>query len=271
MAMASLRITAIHNGELDEAPAHYVIEALKDRTTTVTEVYEQSPFPQTPDVPELVRWRSHQASLEAAWARYLGHPRAQVGILAGRTLFIATIRVSRSARRKTWRIRQVEKAVTAKHVRAWREFLTSAEDELLVLETDSVLTEHTDAVIEAIAAHPTHQPRYVNLAGGLELRDLGIDHLAMGPVAEHPHLIRFRRAVTNTSCAYMMNRAMAQTALDHVGAQPRDEELGIDWLWNAIFLAHQSTDIECLLAQPPAIIHGSTQGLTKSWHPGRRA
>lgn len=269
MTTASLRVTAIHNGELDEAPARFVIEALKDRTTSRSEVYQQSPFPQTPNVAELVRWRTRQASLEEEWAHYLGRPRARMWILAGRTWFIVTIRGSRSAVQKAWHIRQVEKVVTAKHVRSWREFLASAEDELLVLETDSVLTDHTDAVIEAIAAHPTHLPRYVNLAGGLDLRDLGVDHLAIGPAEGHHHLTHFSRAVTNTSCAYVMNRAMAQLALDYVGARPQDEELGIDWLWNAIFLANQATDIQCMHAQPPAIIHGSTQGLTKSWHPGR--
>lgn len=269
MSTATLRVTAIHNGDLEEAPARYVIQALKDRTTSVSEVHEQSPFPQAPDMPELVRWRTRQASLEGNWARYLGHPRARGWILAGRALFFVKIRGSRSALRKAWHIRQVEKAVTAKHVRAWREFATSAEDELLVLETDSVLTERTDAVIDAVAARPTHHPRYVNLAGGLESRDLGIDYLAMGPVGEHPHLIRYRQAVTNTSCAYMMNRAMVQTALEYLGARPQDGELGIDWLVNAVFLADQGANIECWMAEPPAIVHGSLSGITKSWHPGR--
>ena len=269
MTPATLRVTAIHNGELDEAPARRVIEALKDRTSSRSEVYQQSPFLQTPDLTELVRWRTRQASLEEEWAHYLGRPRARMGIVAGRTWFIVSIRASQSAVQKAWCVRQVEKFVTAKHVRAWREFLASTEDELLVLETDSVLTDHTDEVMEAIAAHPMRRPRYVNLAGGLELRDLGIDHLASGPAGEHDHLTRFSRAVTNTSCAYVINRAMAQVALDHVGARPQDEELGIDWLWNAIFLANQESDIQCLHAQPPAIIHGSIQGLTKSWHPGR--
>lgn len=245
------------------------MEALESQSSTVTEVSEQQPFSPEPDMAELIRWRTEQAALEEQWAHYRDRPKSKLATHLGRALFVSKIRRNKEARTKAWRVREVEKAVTGKHARAWRELLASSDQELLVLEADAVLTDSTAAVLEALIEHHVDQPRYVNLAAGLDLRSLGIDHLALGPSQEHHQLTRFSKAVTNTSCAYLINRPMATLAVEHLAAEPQHEELGIDWLVNAIFLANPNAEIQCLMAQPPAIIHGSVSGITKSWHPGR--
>ena len=269
MPPSGLRIAAIHNGELDRSPAKSVIDALKDESTVTVEFIEQAPLEPDPNTRELIAWRRRQGDLETRWARYLGRPRRQLVSAFGQAAFEGGIRISTARQTSTWKVRQIEKAVTAKHVRAWRDFLESTDTELLILESDAGLTDSTTAVIQGLTKNQTSQPRYVNLAGGLDPHTLGIEQLATKIYGPDSRLTEFPQPITNTSCAYVINRPMAQLAIDHLEREPADAELGIDWLWNSIFLAHQGTKIECLHARPPAIIHGSMQGLTKSWHPQR--
>ena len=269
MTSPGLRIAAIHNGELEGAPARQVIEASEPLTASFLEYVDQSPFPIEPDVHALREWRRRQAELEVRWAAYLGRPKFSLTSAVGRWSFITQIRVSRDVRSTKWKIRQIEKAVTAKHAAAWRDFHSSTHSELLVVESDSVMTESTVGVLSSLLRNETTRPRYVNLAGGLEPKALAIDHLAVGSSENCDELISFSRPVTNTSCAYLINQPMADRALDYLERRPIDGDLGIDWLWNAIFLDNLNTDIDCLHAQPPAITHGSIRGVTKSWHPDR--
>ena len=267
--MSGLRVAAIHNGELDQAPARVLIGELAGQASSVTEVTEQAPFTAVPDLKELSTWRRGQRELEMKWARYLQRPGSALTSLIGRILFEVGIRISAARRSDTWRIRRVEKAVTGKHVHSWRDFLDSTDTELLVLESDAIRTEATSEILTVLLRSPSEQPRYVNLAGGLDPGRLRIDQFAGQPWPVDARITAYRLPVTNTSCAYLINRPMAQLAIDHLDHFPADAGLGIDWLWNAVFLLNQSTPIQCLHAQPPAIIHGSTEGLTKSWHPNR--
>ena len=269
MLQAGLRIAAIHNGELDQAPARLLIDALSDQAASSSEVTDQAPFGMVPDVAELSVWRRRQGELETQWSRYLGHRRSRLTSTLGRLAFVAKLRTSANWHSDMWKVRQVEKAVTAKHIRAWRDFLESTDAELLVLESDAGLTDSTTAAIGRLTTSPATDPRYVNLAGGLDVRDLGIDHLIGNAWPVDTSFLEFHRPVTNTSCAYLINQPMAQLLIEQLQQAPADAELGIDWLFNATFLANQGTRIQCLHARPPVIIHGSLHGLTTSWHPQR--
>jgi len=269
MPPAALRIAAIHNGELDQAPARLIIEALRDESASTLEFTEQEDFDAFPDVLELSAWRRRQGELETQWSQYRDQPRSDLVSTLGRAAFEAKLRASATRRSDMWKVRQIEKVVTAKHIRAWRDFLASTDAELLVLESDAGLTDDTTAAIGRLTTSPATDPRYVNLAGGLDIHDLGIDHLIGNAWPVDASLMEFHRPVTNTSCAYLINRPMAQLLIDHLHQAPADAELGIDWLFNATFLANQGTRIQCLHARPPVIIHGSLHGLTTSWHPQR--
>ena len=269
MPSASLRIAAIHNGELETAPAYRVIQGLLELSPTTVEFTEQRPLTTTPNTHELRAWRRRQGDLEASWATYLDRPKSSLTAAAGRWGFDARITLSGDARRMSWQVRQVEKAVTRKHAQAWRDFASSSDTELLILESDAGVTDSTVAVLKTLLEDPSGLPCYVNLAGGLDPKALGIDLLSAQSRQDNAPLTTYSKPVTNTSCAYLINQPMAHLVLEYLEREPLDEQLGIDWLWNAVFLANQEVPIECLHAQPPAIIHGSTQGLTKSWHPQR--
>lgn len=269
MVVRRLRVATIHNGELDSSPALEVVAAVSRWTVAVDDVSEQAAWDPNPDVEELKRWRREQAALELAWADYLGTRPSPIQATLGKILFSLRLRTSSAERANAWRVRQVEIAVADKHIRAWQQFVDSDEDELLVLESDAALTDQAEPAIQALLTHASDRPRYVNLAGGLNTDELGIARWESDRWQGDGRFMAFSKPVTNTSCAYVVNRAMAQVALDHLVAAPKDKSLGIDWVINSAFLAREKDSIECLHALPPVLQHGSMVGLTQSWHPQR--
>jgi hypothetical protein len=278
MTRSLLMIGAIHNGELASAPAQEIIVDLAEVTEWTSDFHDQEPLNPHPEVDVLRSWRRTQQALEREWTQYLGSARSALLGILGRLKFNLALALSAHQRMNLWRTREIEQRVTAKHVAVWRHFARTVDPdsqtegsnfELLVMESDAVLTESTNRTIRLLLEHPTHVPRYVNLSGGLDIATLGIAGVARKPSLIAESLVTYARPITNTSCAYMINRAMADVFLGHIRRFPEDEELGIDWLINAIFLAAAGREMECVHAIPPAILHGSRVGLTRSWHPHR--
>lgn len=272
MARSTLVIAAIHNGELPQAPARELIDQLGDLTDQVIEISEQPPFEAEANAAILKEWRRNQSQLESRWADYRERPANSLATTIGRGLFDFRMHLSGTARNHAWHVRQVEQAVTAKHIAAWRAFHASGEQELLAVESDARQTDRTRPAVDHLLEDPVNVPRYVNLAGGLSTDAIGITHLREQTRADDRQLRQYRKPVTNTSCAYLVNQQFVDVALNHLDKWPEDAHLGIDWLFNAIFLDHAQAKeavIECWHAEPPVIVHGSVEGITKSWHPNR--
>ena len=276
--MPNLAVAAIHNGELPESPAAKVLAnvSVTFPDAVVREISEQPEIQWTPDKAALKRWAGLQWSLERRWRKYLdpsGAVMRGAAAKAGEIVWRLRLASNASFAARAWRTRQVEAFVGAKHQRAWSDFLQQSDAKtLLVLESDAVWKDSSAPDLLAITRllDATTAPAYVNIAGGLEMRQIGIEHLSE-PAQEHPMLVQMTKPVTNTSCAYGINRLMARQLVDHLAKHPEHGELGIDWLFNAVFLDAQSRGevIECWHAQPPALGHGSLTGVTESWHPGR--
>ena len=271
--MRSVMLAAVHYGELPQSPAQHVVQELaaSEVVHEFIEVTHQPDLVTTPNVPELLAWRHDQKLLEYQWRDYLDKPSALRDLAANvnEHLYRIRLRVDPNFRYSQWRIRQIEKYVTAKHIQAWRQFVDSSCSVLVVIESDATLTPDsvkgvTDALAELSAAEST----YVNLAGGLWREDISIEHLAASQV---DGMTEFTRPVTNTSCAYAVNRAVVLELLSFLSTDPESGSFGIDWLINS-FLMNQTSagnNIRCFHSQPPALLHGSLTGITQSWHPDR--
>ena len=268
--MSDVLLAAIHNGELQSAPARELIDAL-GADFAVQEVFNQPELASKVDRTALDAWAKRQWELESQWRKYLNQDswlRNVQGNLGERAWRMRMSLDSR-ARSEAWRSRQIEAFVSAKHVVAWRTFLDGPHQVLLVLESDASLLPHTDAgVTQILTRIDVTKPVYVNLAGGLDPVDLGLDvfHVSSNEVGT-----LYDRAVTNTSCAYLVTRPMAQLIMSYLNNAPDDANLGIDWIFNAVFLAMRdgTAPIQCVHAIPPVIGHGSRIGVTQSWHPQR--
>ena len=271
--MRSVILAAVHNGEFPNAPASTVAREL-EAEGTVQEVIEVSDQPESTDMPDvqaLIRWRREQRQLEGRWRDYLGKSSVLRNGLAyfAEGLFALRLSIGRSFVVRQWRSRQIEEFVTAKHIESWRQFLTSRHDLLIVVESDAVVPDNgLNGVRDALVELPTRPGAYLNLAGGLDHSNLGIEKLI---VERFPGFVSFEPPVTNTSCAYALNRELATGLCAFLEAEPESRALGIDWLFNAFFLRRAATQpsIVCLHSEPPALLHGSIEGLTQSWHPDR--
>lgn len=268
--MTDVLLAAIHNGELPTSPAQGLIDAMGD-VVTLFEVSDQPPLRSDVDRQELARWADKQWELEARWRRYLGRDSSLRTLKARLGKKFWHVRHALNSRRmhETWRSRQIENFVASKHIIAWRHFLSSTSSVLVVLESDATLLAETRAeLLRFLKGVDRAQPVYINLAGGLESSALGIADLR---VAFDHGAWRYERAVSNTSCAYLVTRPMAELLLNHLADNPSDAVLGIDWIFNGVFLANALAvpPIACFHADPPVVGHGSRLGLTQSWHPHR--
>ena len=266
-------LAAVHNGELDQSPAQEVVRHLlaADLTQEVFEVVDQPELLGTVDTNELVSWRHAQRHLEGQWRKHLNraNPLRDVAAAFNEGMYRLRLRLDPQFRTGQWRTRQIERFVTAKHIRAWRKFVDSPHSTLVVIESDATLTPESlgrvnNALVEVTSDHPT----YVNLAAGLSRSDIAIGSLAVG---EEKGLTVFNRPVTNTSCAYALNRSLVVDILGFLDEFPEEATVGIDWLFNAFFVNEtvKGKGIRCLHSEPPALLHGSLTGVTRSWHPDR--
>ena len=275
--MSALFIAAIHNGELPNSPAAETLGHLREASpdSTVVEIVEQPPISDSPDQVELIRWGQRQWSLEARWRDHLGRrsPLREALARLGFALWKSRLRFSAAFRSRSWHVRQIEAVVSAKHQRAWARFLQSDASTAVIIESDATWVTDSDAWLNKLTqALPAATPAYVNLAGGLSARRLAIRAPIHTTNGSAPEGVRtFQPAVTNTSCAYLINRPMAELLLAYAQSQPADQVLGIDWLINAAFMwAHASNQsITCWHSDPAALTHGSLAGITQSWHPAR--
>ena len=266
-------LAAVHYGELSQSPAQHVVQELvtSEVVDEFIEVTHQPELVTTPNILELLVWRHSQRLLENQWRDYLDKANALQDLAANvnEHLYCIRLRVDRNFRCSQWRIRQIEKYVTAKHIQAWRQFVDSSCSFLVVIESDATLTpDSIKGVTDALAELSAAEPAYVNLAGGLHRENISIEHLAGSQV---DGMTEFTRPVTNTSCAYAVNRAVVLELLSFLSTDPEAGSLGIDWLINSFFI-HQTSagnNIRCLHFQPPALLHGSLTGITQSWHPDR--
>lgn len=161
----------------------------------------------------------------------------------------------------------VEMAVTDKHIRLWDASLEFQADITIVLEDDTIFVDESFKgillTLSKLAEHKS-KPVYVDLAGGCELSEIGVENLILH---QQDSLIWFEKPVTNTACAYAMNNQMLNKFKSILLTLPAVRFLGIDWMMNNCFLEmdHQSLQSVCFHHHPPIFQHGSTTGSYYPW------
>lgn len=162
----------------------------------------------------------------------------------------------------------IELAVTDKHIRAWDRFLDSDADLLICFEDDAIFKESSAAglsdVLAAIAHLKPQELLYVDLAGGMPVSALRIAALEDRKEGSFTY---YKKPVTNTACAYLLNRSTAGLFRSILSKSPNLRLFGIDWLMNALFieLEKQGMKTLCFHADPTVFNHGSTTGECTAW------
>lgn len=163
----------------------------------------------------------------------------------------------------------VETIVTDKHVRAWS-ILAKKNDYLLIFEDDAVFDESSIEQIRILISNILLQKIdsyvYVDLAGGCSIDSLQINQLKSNRDNKY---IYYNKIVTNTACAYGLNKKLALFFLDHLILKPELQYIGIDWMMNALCIELENeidtTNTFCLHCYPPIVTHGSVSGTFRAW------
>jgi GR25 family glycosyltransferase involved in LPS biosynthesis len=191
-------------------------------------------------------------------------------------LYVLKVTLSRNSLSKEIRIRQIEIALTSKHLATWDAFRTSNFDFLLVMEADATWNEsQKDALSKVLGALAQENLDYLNIAGGLSLEDLQVDRLISNKeIIGGQEFLTFSKPVTNTNCAYIINRPLVKLLLDRANdpSNREGEQLGADWFMNDLFIkiCGRGHKIRSQHFSPPLLMHGSMSGVSVSWHPDRR-
>jgi len=271
-----LLIVLIHNNE-DENPSREVAENLMHGIAGVDliQVCEQAEFSQKIYLSQLFRHLLTQLRIEDLWRTYRGrqsfNSRIKAGINFLYRIFLLLVRPN--IRRREWRIREIEIALTIKHLTSWQKFQQSDANQLLVLENDAAwINGESEEIPQLLELLMGASPTYLNLAGGLNLTELGIE-LLTETFKENPlnDTKTFFKPITNTNCAYAINRPLVDAFISHIENFPEHKSLGADWLINRIFLkmTENRIGVTCVHSWPPILLHGSMTGISNSWHPGR--
>ena len=271
--MPSLLIAAVHNGELTSSPAQESLETVRAAaremgwSSRLEEITSQPPLVDHSESALLKAQDERQRSAEASWDQYLGVDAVgrRIKRRLGRLRFLLAVRRPGPFPGRVARQQQIQSFVTEKHLQAAAALLSTQETFLLVLESDAVTNPQSQVRLIRLLQHLSEPnvlsgPIYVNLAGGRELSTLGVPDEWW---TEREGIRTFTRPVSNTACAYLIDRELARLLLEFVDQHPTSRMLGIDWLMNGCF--QSAPHITCLHAEPPIFDHGSMRGLTRSW------
>jgi hypothetical protein len=167
----------------------------------------------------------------------------------------------------------------SKHHQAWQKLLAEPDDRvLLVFENDARFKPTTTADLSALlAVLALAQPDFIfcDLAGGVnpsslfrgELLhpDAWVDQVDLAPSAEATNrcLAKLSKFVTNTTCAYLINKKVAEVAVQAFGQL---RTVHADYFLNYVLtgIDQQTTAITCYHAVPPIFEHGSLTGAWQS-------
>jgi hypothetical protein len=167
---------------------------------------------------------------------------------------------------KVRRFGAIEMIVAVKHIAAWRKFLDSKGDYLIMMESDAIFLHDSETRMQRCLATvaPPDRLLYIDLAGGLGRDILKVDHIIS---CEHNGFTHFDLPATNTACVYLLSRAAVRSFCATLDRLPYLRWIGIDWMINAIMMEHvrQGLSISCMHASPPIFRHGSFAGQYDAW------
>lgn len=249
-----------------------ILAEIRSRNTAViVEEFTRQPPIKADSRWHVVRKALRQVHLTRAWRKYLlwksENGPGVLGVVSAlrlrSKLVLATFRGAFAP--KATRISSFkERCAANKHLLAWRHCVDGDFDVMLVLESDVIFpTGSSEGLVAMIREVSVDAPFYVDLAGGFLFSDLGMSELVTAPrTIAGINFATFSKPVTNTTCAYMIDKSLAKMLIEKVEEHPDMELSPVDWMLNAAFirLVANGVTIRCLHSDPPYLVHGSFAG-----------
>lgn len=210
----------------------------------------------------------------AAWQKAI-RKKGLVGALRGQLMAIRGFLASIILPLFRWRssLESAKKTVqlTRKHISAWVDFLESDSDFLLVLEDDALLFEDFEprwlGLQELLQEFGPAHKVFLCVGGGYELEELGASHLANERLSDS-NAFSFSVPFTNTSVAYLANRALIKSFVELQMSSAGSGMLNADFLINDLLLKlnHQEKvgAMVCIHTIPAMFDNASLSGTYQS-------
>ncbi len=161
---------------------------------------------------------------------------------------------------------KIESLVTQKHIRAWKHFIKSEKEILIVFEDDAICKKDTEVRLKNLLEKLENfnlDNIFIDLAGGYKTKQ--IIPLRKIKKLEDGFLI-VEGIYTNTACSYLINRNLILKLFEEYKKSKLNNSLPIDHLINKLGLRiNRNLNTSSIHYSKPLFTHGSFEGNIKSW------
>tara|TARA_A100001011_G_scaffold303316_1_gene317281 strand:+ start:1056 stop:1877 length:822 start_codon:yes stop_codon:yes gene_type:complete len=158
----------------------------------------------------------------------------------------------------------IESLVTKKHIKAWKHFLKSKKEIMVIFEDDAICKNDTEKRLKDFIFKINDfdfDYIYIDLAGGLDLKD--VIPARMIKKSNYEFLL-LDGIFTNTACSYLINRNLIKLLYKEYHKSKLNRSFPIDHLINKLGLKIKQNIIS-IHFHNPLFTHGSFKGNIKSW------
>jgi len=167
---------------------------------------------------------------------------------------------------KAYKHIKIESLVTRKHIRAWKHFIKSEKEILIVFEDDSICKKDTERRLNELLKKIKNfdlENIFIDLAGGYKIKDI-IPYRKIRKIEDKFFIVE--GIYTNTACSYLINRNLILKLVEEYQKSKLNNSLPIDHLINKLGLKiNRSLNISSIHYSEPLFTHGSFNGNIKSW------
>ena len=150
--------------------------------------------------------------------------------------------------------------VTQKHFNAWKTFLDSPQEFLVVLESDAIIPNLADLGSFLSKLGNLNEMNFISLTWPFSSEQIGLGDWSM---EEHNEYREVRIRTTNTVAGYVLSRRLAEEFLTHTRGRRIERFIIVDWFLNVCFmeLFRETGSKGCtIIPNHELIINGSLVG-----------
>ena len=160
----------------------------------------------------------------------------------------------------------IEKIVTKKHIKAWKHFLKSDKDIMVIFEDDAICKKDTEKRLKDFFNRLKHfdlNNIFIDLAGGFNIEDI-VQLRKIKKSKDEFFLVK--GIYTNTACSYLINRNLLKKLYKEYHRSKSNHSFPIDNLINKLGLKIKNKqNLSSIHFYQPLFTHGSFEGNIKSW------
>ena len=167
---------------------------------------------------------------------------------------------------KTFKDIQIEELVTRKHIRAWKHFLKSKKEIMIIFEDDAICKKDSERRLKdflKLFNNKRYENFFIDFAGGLDLNEVIPKRKIENSMNE---FILVNGIYTNTACSYLINRNLVKQLYKEYQISKLNYSFPIDHLINKLGLKiDKKKKFFSIHFHNPLFTHGSFKGNIQSW------